>query len=539
VSVKSRQRLDPGWALVVLLTVFAIAPLTYPGFFQAQSGFLPAFNAVHLSTAPNWGRVVEPVRGEGKLPYLLAWPFLQLSDSGQSAIKWGYGLSFLLGALGVYAWTRPWLGRKGAVLAATVYTYLPWHLSTVFVRGAYAEAWLWAFWPFILWALDRLHAGHLSSRIAAIALGLALLAATFWSQPGLAALATVLLLAYGVTVPTGRSWPLLRLAGVAALSLLLLWFVARRAAEARIPFAEHFLHPFQLLSAAWSDGLAFQLGLAAAGLSVVAVALWLSRRDPVQEEMGPGEAADEAPVPLFPSSRLLGRAIWFWVSALLVILLFCLPVTAWLWQVTTFDALLTYPWQILALASLPLAFLAGSVLRLDERLAALPSWAGLVALVVLASYPYLAPHFTLVDPGPEPVALFQPVEADAPQIAILDYEIAKPTEITATLALSLTWQATEPVANDYTVFIHLLAGGDKVAQLDTKPCDGECPTDRWQPGEIILDRHELTLAPDLVAELLQAPPGRNRLAIGLYLLDTGDRAAVIGRDDRTVFLDVP
>lgn len=538
-SVKSRQRPDLGWALVVLLTVFAIAPLTYPGFFQAQSGFLPAFNAAHPSTAPDWGRVADPVRGEGRLPYLLAWPFFQLSGSGQNAIKWGYGLSFLLGALGIYAWTRPWLGRKGGVLAATVYTYLPWHLGTVYVRGAYAEAWLWAFWPFLLWALDRLHAARPGGRIAAIAVGLALLVATLWIQPGLAALATVLLLAYGVTVPTGRPWPVLRLAEVAALALLLLWLVARRAAEARVPFAEHFLHPFQLLSAAWSDGPAFQLGLAAAGLSIVAVALWLSRRNPAQEEMDRREGSEGAPIPLSPLSRLLGRAIWFWVAALLVILLLCLPLTAWLWRITAFDALLTYPWQILALASLPLAFLAGSVLRLDERLATLPSWAGLVALVVLASYPYLAPRFTQVDPGPEPVALFQPVEADAPQITILDYEIARPVEITPTLTLSLTWQAIEPVANDYTVFVHLLAGGDKVAQLDTRPCDGECPTDRWQPGEILVDRYEFTLAPDLVAGMLDAPPGHYRLAVGLYLLDSGDRAAVIGRDDRTVFLDVP
>ena len=47
-------RLHPafGWVRAILLTVFAIAPLTYPGFFQAQSGFLPAFNAEHLSEAP-------------------------------------------------------------------------------------------------------------------------------------------------------------------------------------------------------------------------------------------------------------------------------------------------------------------------------------------------------------------------------------------------------------------------------------------------------------------------------------------------------
>jgi hypothetical protein len=185
------------------------------------------------------------------------------------------------------------------------------------------------------------------------------------------------------------------------------------------------------------------------------------------------------------------------------------------------------------LTGLPLAFLAGSVLRLDRRLATLPAWAGLVSLVLLASYPYLAPDLTQVDPGPQPVALFQPVEADAPQILLLDYDIIPPTEITPTLGLTLTWQVVEPVAGDYTVFAHLLAGGDaKAAQRDTRPCSGDCPTNSWQPGQIVMDHYELGLNAD-------APPGPYRLALGLYLLETGDRAAVVGQDERTVYLDVP
>jgi len=35
------------------------------------------------------------------------------------------------------------------------------------------------------------------------------------------------------------------------------------------------------------------------------------------------------------------------------------------------------------------------------------------------------------------------------------------------------------------------------------------------------------------------PPGAYRLAIGLYLLDSGKRAAIAGRDDGTVFINVP
>ncbi|HSJ55559.1 MAG TPA: hypothetical protein VLC95_00155, partial [Anaerolineae bacterium] len=187
--------------------------------------------------------------------------------------------------------------------------------------------------------------------------------------------------------------------------------------------------------------------------------------------------------------------------------------------------------QMLVFAGLPLALLSGVAPRLDARLAAWPAWAGLVALVLLSSYFYLAPEFIQVAPGPEPVALFQPVEAHEPQIALLDYEIEPATALTPTLTVTLTWQAVAPVEGDYTIFVHVLGEGERVAQQDTRPCSGECPTDAWQPGDIIVDRHQVALPPGAVA-------GVDRLAIGLYLLETGERAAVYGQDDRTVYLDV-
>jgi hypothetical protein len=531
--VKLHTRFDLNWILVLLLAVFAIAPLTYPGFFEAESGFLPAFNAAHPADAPNWQGLTGPVRGEGPLAYLLVWPFYALSGSGVVTIRWGYGLAFLLGALGVYAWTRRWLGQKGGVLAAAVYTYLPWHLSTVYTRGAYAEAWLWAFWPWILWAIDHLAERHLRSLFVGIATGLVLVAATLWTQPGLAMLALPLFIAYDALVAAKRRlhWFLDAL----ALLALFLWFTARGTAETQVPFSDQFLHPFQLLSAAWGDGPSYQLGLAAIGLSIVAVALYAGRRGTLPGSEGLTEVKEDEVAP--GASRSQRRVFWLWVCALVVLVLLCLRISAWLWPLAGFDNLLAHPWQLLALSGLPLAFLGGSVVRLDGRLAALPAWAGVAALVVLASYPYLAPSYTQVDPGPEPVALLQPVEASAPQILLLDYGVEQPVELAATqpLTLTLAWQVVEPVAEDYTVFVHVLAAdGTKIAQRDTRPCDGECPTDTWQPGEVIMDRYRLEWAPETGTGAQPA-----RLAVGLYLLESGDRAAVAGREDRTVFLDVP
>ena len=536
--MKNQTRLDLNWILVVLLTVFALAPLTYPGFFQASSGFLPAFNVANLSDAPDWQGLAGPVRGEGLLPYLLAWPFFKLSGSGVAAIKWGYGLAFLIGALGVYAWTRRWLGAKGSVLSATVFTYLPWHLSTVYTRGAYAEAWLWAFWPWILWAIDLAKGQRLRSTLVGIAAILALAAATLWTQPGLATMALPLFVAYGVLVFAQRPWRWLQLVEALGLSLLLLLLATRMAAETQFSFGDHFLHPFQLFSPVGGDEMSFRLGLAAVGMSIVTVALQVSRRDGMpdtQEGAKDGEVERSAPETASGPSAPMDRAFWLWVWILLVIMLLCLPISAWLWELSRLDALLTYPWQVLALSGMPLTFLAGSVICLDRRFTTLPAWAGMVALVVLASYSHLALRHTQVDPGSEPVALLQPAGAEAPQIMLLDYEIGQPAELTETQALTLTlaWQVVEPVAEDYTVFVHVLDGaGTKVAQRDARPCDGECPTTTWQPGQVIMDRYQLDLAPDAGA----SEPAQ--LAVGLYLLESGDRASVVGREDGTVFLDV-
>ena len=547
--MKATPRFDLTWILVLLLAVPAIAPLTYPGFFQTHGGFLPALNAAHPAEAPDWGRAVDPVRGEGKLPYLLAWPFFQLSGSGVTAVKWGYGLAFLLAAASVYLWTRRRLGSKGGLLAAVVYTYLPWHLSAVYVRGAYAEAWLWALWPLVLWAMDGL-AGR--RWWAGALVGLLAMGAAFWTQTGLTAVfAMGILIALAATFAVGiliaLTTPLASLRWILVLGSIALLVVAAAiiylgtfSPQPRVNFADHFVYPYQLLSAAWgfgtsvpgwADGLSFQLGLAAVGLSAMAVILKAAQK--------PGTAADAAALGSSEEigetergSASWGRAFWAWVVALAAIIMLVLPLAAPLWQVTGLDELLTYPWQLLALAGLPLAFLAGSAIRVDWRLGELPAWAGLAALVVLASYPCLAPRFTRVDPGTEPLGVVQPVRADVPQILLLDAQVVPPTEITPTLTVTLTWQATEPVTGDYTVFVHLLAPDGKVAQHDARPCDGACPTDTWQPGEIVADRHSISLETG-------APPGPYRLAIGLYLLDSGERAAIVGRDDETVFVDVP
>lgn len=102
----------------------------------------------------------------------------------------------------------------------------------------------------------------------------------------------------------------------------------------------------------------------------------------------------------------------------------------------------------------------------------------------------------------------------------------------AKIHLTLYWQADAPLGRSWTVFTHLLRTGDHiVAQQDGIPVGGQRPTTTWEPGEIIVDPHDLTVDP-------HAPSGVDRLEIGLYDARTGKRLALAAGGDR-ILLDRP
>ena len=144
--------------LVILLAVFAIAPLEYPGAFQSHTGLLAYYNLIDLDQnpaqvfawAPVVGRAFDLFRTDGALPYLLAEIFHLIGFSYLAAIKLVYALAWIASGLTMYALARRWFSENGALLAATVYVYLPFHIATVYVRGAFAEAVAWSMFPLAL-----------------------------------------------------------------------------------------------------------------------------------------------------------------------------------------------------------------------------------------------------------------------------------------------------------------------------------------------------------------------------------------------------
>ncbi len=95
------------------------------------------------------------------------------------------------------------------------------------------------------------------------------------------------------------------------------------------------------------------------------------------------------------------------------------------------------------------------------------------------------------------------------------------------LRVRLRWRATAPLDQEYTVFLHYLRDGERIAQGDSLPAGGRFPTSRWRPGDVVNDDHIITG--------VGAPqPGRDALRFGLwnpasgatlYLLDAAGNPA--------------
>jgi hypothetical protein len=89
------------------------------------------------------------------------------------------------------------------------------------------------------------------------------------------------------------------------------------------------------------------------------------------------------------------------------------------------------------------------------------------------------------------------------------------------VTVSLAWQPLRSPAGDLSRFVHVL-GPDRrpVAQRDGPPCEGNCPSPSWLPGEVLVDQVRVDIPSDLA-------PGVYSLAVGWYDAATRGRLSAV------------
>ncbi len=544
--------------LTLGLSIFAVAPLFYPGYFQTHSGFIPLWSVANLKENIfnfAWRPVLipfDPWRSGGLLPYYLA---ALLPLPALTAVKAVSLIGILAGGSGLYLWLKSWIGAQGASVAALVYIYAPFTITALYVRGAWSEAFFWGILP---WALlsatflvgiqqrqkteGRRRKKDFSSFI--LLPSSFVIATGFWAALGLSHLSlSVWAYLFMLAMLLGFHRPqalMSLLAGASGLLLAALLALPKALGTTGVNLTGHLVYPAQLLSpfwgfgvsqTGWNDGLSVSLGLAAIGLSILTVSIWRG---------GP----DWRP--------------WFFVSVVVFVTLAVMPIGGWLWKLPGFNRLLTAPWQLLGFAVLGLAVLSGVGFWLDDRLKQLPLYAAILITPILAIYPHLEPQYITTPIPGQPEAVYgnkqilliahqftvdnpeAKMEADPsaelkanlhlvePYIPLAD---ANPLSPGDAFYLQVTWQAVTQPALNYKIFAHLVdAEGRLIAQIDTQPQQGKRPTSTWLPGELIEDRYAFTLPAD------SPPPAQ--VWLGFYNEDTLKRLPVIGDNEGRAILDV-
>ena len=133
-------------------------------------------------------------------------------------------------------------------------------------------------------------------------------------------------------------------------------------------------------------------------------------------------------------------------------------------------------------------------------------------------------RFHQIEVKPLPGVVPNPVHFDFEgKLALVGYRLdrraASPGE---KLMLTLYWQALQPIAEDYTVFTHILGEHESIwAHKDSQPQSGAAPTSSWQTGTLIEDQYELLLRTD-------TPPDVYEVEVGMYLPESGERLGILG-----------
>lgn len=501
-----------GAIVVILLSLVAWAPILSPGFIQTHSGLGAVYDA--LSVRAPWDGWLPAYGAAGDGP-LATWLLTALRTVAGpvDALKLLYAGGFVVAGLGMFALARRLWGDWPGLIVAAVYMVMPYHLATVYVRGALAEAILYALAPWFGFALLAAMTRPRSLSLLAVLL---LASALAFANPGLAVVAAALWIVASYALARWRETtevpktsvvsPVLPVCSVVigvVAALAVLWPARGSVLPAVGDWREHFVHFYQLFSpfwgvgestGGWQDGVSFQIGIAPLALAFLAV--WAALDNSRHREQ---------------------RLTWTLLIAAAIPLALALTTTAPLWGLTRLERVVAYPWQMIGLAAAPLALLggAGAHAVLQPGRAQLTAVAVLAAVVVLGSYPYLAPRF--LNAADLPDLSHPPLAQLGDDILLLDARYDQQAQPGGTVRLTLVWQALRQPQDDLTVFNHLLDGsGVRRGQQDARPQSDGKPTNTWLRGEVVRDEIVIPVAAD-------APPGDYYIQTGMYLLATLQR----------------
>lgn len=287
------------------------------------------------------------------LVYWVAIPFVWLGASDSTAIQITIGLALLAAAVAMYFLASLRWGTRAGILAATAYTYAPYHLVTAYVKGALAELFSFVWAPLILLSLFHLQAEASAARAVVLAFLYAALILTNNSSALLFSLVFIPYILYASA--RERSVRFLLYASTGMLGGILLsaffWIPAileknyvqiSRMASGYFDFRRHFVSLAELFYSPWNyggSGFLNQFSRMAGVMQWVLLAggiacMW--RREGRNERL-------------------------FFIVAFLLSVVMMLPMSVSIWATAPLLQFLQFPWKFLAVTMLAGSCLSSSI----------------------------------------------------------------------------------------------------------------------------------------------------------------------------------
>jgi hypothetical protein len=369
---RRRHGLDWGLVAAALVAVFIIQPLWHPGLPGTADAPIHLYRTLEFALSltpdslyPRWAPHLAYGYGlpywvfVPPLPYVLPLPFWVLGLSLAASLKASVMLMALLYAMGAYLLARDHLGRPAGVVAAAAYTLAPFALREVLLYGGnYPQYLAIGLFPWLLWSAGRLARGGSWGSIVLTAL---LVGAVVLSHLFHALVVTPAAMVYCLLIWLVVSRAVRRLAEIAvSFALGLAWtaffwlpallerewthaveerYLTVSPLTLRFLDGREFLALPQPLDAAcanpWVPFALHPVTLLLAGLGLLALVRWRHCRQVV-----------------------VVSAFSFAIAAVGVFM--TLPQSQWLWLNVPLLAVAEFPWRLLGLVNVGLAFLAGA-----------------------------------------------------------------------------------------------------------------------------------------------------------------------------------
>jgi hypothetical protein len=401
--------------IVIAIAVSTLAALPLflnGGFLNTRGGGDSPFLLIRLhQLVANLSAGVFPARWMPDAAYGLGYPFFNFYASlpyylaalfklGGLGFIWSIKLTqsfgFIAAAASMYLLAKRLFHRDAsAILAALAYTYAPYHLVNIYVRGdALSEFYAFAFYPLIFWALLRLRDSLSATNIALVALAYGGLMLTHNISALIFSPFVVLwVIVYGFSFPENKrpaiSYLLYAISGIALGLAISAWYWLPALLEGKYAQLEHqttgylnYSNHFRGLDLVQSSPLfdyaikagrtPFAMGLAQAVLALLGaaaiVAWWVKRRRPEAQSA-------------------------FFVAGLGLSTFLITPLSRPLWDHVPLLPFVQFPWRFLSVqaffASLVIGYLAQRLPR--PRLLACIVGAVLLATSMLGLKPEYLP----------------------------------------------------------------------------------------------------------------------------------------------------